>query len=125
MVQCVHAAEDPVTTSRNRFLILATATLLAACARDPFTVSTQSIGSLTAVFSKDADWGTGYQGKYTITNGGSAAVSGWRVEFDLPSGSRLTSFWEAAVKTTGNHNVAVNRSYNGTIAAGASTTFGL
>ncbi|MEV0757754.1 cellulose binding domain-containing protein, partial [Streptosporangium sp. NPDC050280] len=33
--------------------------------------------SVTAVFTKTSDWGTGFEGKYTITNGGTTAINGW------------------------------------------------
>ena len=49
--------------------------------------SASAAGQVTAVFTKDSDWGTGYQGTYTITNGTDATVTSWRVEFDLPSGT--------------------------------------
>jgi hypothetical protein len=79
---------------------------------------------LTATFSKDSDWGTGYQAKYTITNGTTSAISSWTVAFDLPTGSSLGTFWDALVTVSGQHVVARNRDYNGTVAAGASTSFG-
>jgi hypothetical protein len=81
-------------------------------------------GSLTATFSKDSDWGTGYQAKYTIANGTTSTVSGWTVEFDLPAGTSLGTFWDALLTTAGNHVTAVNRDYNRTVAPGASVTFG-
>ncbi|MGW2196928.1 cellulose binding domain-containing protein, partial [Streptosporangium sp. NPDC001682] len=33
--------------------------------------------SATAVFTKVSDWGTGFEGKYTITNGGTTTINGW------------------------------------------------
>ncbi|WP_245651977.1 cellulose binding domain-containing protein, partial [Streptosporangium amethystogenes] len=33
--------------------------------------------SPTAVFTKVSDWGTGFEGKYTITNGGTTTINGW------------------------------------------------
>jgi hypothetical protein len=80
--------------------------------------------SVTATFSKDSDWGTGYQGKYTIANGTTATITAWTVAFDLPSGLTLGTFWEANLTTSGQHVTATNRSYNGTIAPGGSVAFG-
>jgi chitinase len=77
-----------------------------------------------AVFAKTADWGSGWEGKYTITNGGTAAISGWRVEFDLPAGTALGSYWDALLTSNGNHHTFSNREYNGSIAPGASVAFG-
>jgi chitinase len=83
-----------------------------------------SAGSVTAQFVLASDWGTGYEGHYTISNGTSAAITSWRVEFDLPAGGTMSSFWDADVTQSGNHYVAVSRSYNGTVNPGASTTWG-
>src|SRR5438045_9691978 len=84
----------------------------------------QAATGVTATFSKDSDWGTGYQAKYTITNGSSAAISAWTVAFDLPAGLTLGSFWDATLTTSGQHVTAKNREYNGSVAPGASASFG-
>ncbi|XVQ88157.1 cellulose binding domain-containing protein [Microbispora siamensis] len=80
--------------------------------------------TVKAVFSADSDWGSGYQGRYTLTNTGTAATSGWAVEFDLPAGSSVGSYWDALMTRSGDHYTFKNREYNGGLAAGASTTFG-
>ncbi|KOX12704.1 carbohydrate-binding protein [Saccharothrix sp. NRRL B-16348] len=77
----------------------------------------------TAVFSQDSTWSSGYQGRFTVT-AGSGAVSGWKVEFDLPAGSTPGSYWDATLTSSGSHHAFTNREYNGSLAAGASTSFG-
>ncbi|RKT57397.1 cellulose binding domain-containing protein [Saccharothrix australiensis] len=79
---------------------------------------------VTATFAKPQDWGSGFEGKYTITNGGPGALTSWKVEFDLPEGTSLGSYWDALITRTGNHYVATNREYNGSLSAGATRTFG-
>lgn len=76
-----------------------------------------------AVFSTDSTWDSGYQAKYTIT-AGTTALSGWKVEFDLPAGSSMGSYWDAVDTASGTHHSFANREYNGAVAAGASTSFG-
>jgi chitinase len=76
----------------------------------------------SATFTKQSDWGSGYEGKYTIVNGSNAPLT-WRVEFDLPSGATISSFWDASVTKTGNHVVAVG-TWNATLAVGGSASFG-
>ncbi|MGW9195869.1 cellulose binding domain-containing protein [Micromonospora chersina] len=78
----------------------------------------------TAAFVRTTTWDTGYEGKFTVTNNTSASISSWNVQFDLPTGSTLGSFWDARLTTSGQHVTAVNQSWNGTLAPGASTTFG-
>jgi Cellulose binding domain len=86
--------------------------------------ATAPSGGLTASFSKDSDWGTGYQARYTIRNAGGAAVDGWTVRFGLPQGAKLGSAWEATVTTSGSITTAANKGYNGTVPAGGSVEFG-
>ncbi|MFC4591820.1 cellulose binding domain-containing protein [Sphaerisporangium corydalis] len=78
----------------------------------------------TAVFAKTASWDAGYNGQFTITNTGSSALNGWTVAFDLPSGTTAGTYWDALMTRSGDHYTFKNREYNGTLAPGASTTFG-
>jgi Cellulose binding domain len=78
----------------------------------------------TATFTQTSTWDGGYQGQYTITNTGTTAVSGWTVEFDLPSGTTAGTYWDATLTQTESHYAFKNRDYNGSIAPGASTSFG-
>ncbi|MFC9284818.1 cellulose binding domain-containing protein [Streptomyces collinus] len=81
-------------------------------------------GSPTASFSTTSTWDGGYQGAYTVTNGGGTALSGWTVEFDLPSGTSVGSYWDALMTRSGDHYTFRNREYNGSLPPGASTGFG-
>lgn len=81
-------------------------------------------GGLTAAFAKSSDWGTGYVGVYTIRNAGTTSVSGWRLEVDLPASAPVTGWWNGALTRSGTHITVVNDTWNGTLAPGASTTFG-
>ncbi|HET9143178.1 glycosyl hydrolase family 18 protein [Actinophytocola sp.] len=80
-------------------------------------------GGVGATFSKSSDWGTGYEGKYTISNGSTAALTSWRVEFDLPAGHRIGSLWDGSYTATGQH-VTVNSTWNGSVGVGGSASFG-
>ena len=86
--------------------------------------ATTPTGGLTATFSKDSDWGTGYQARYTIRNTGGVAATDWMVQFGLPASAKLASSWEATVSTSGAVTTAANKSYNATIPPGGSTEFG-
>ncbi|MFE9206040.1 glycosyl hydrolase family 18 protein [Micromonospora sp. NPDC007230] len=81
-------------------------------------------GSVTATFTKVQDWGTGHETKVTVTNGTSASVDTWRIEFDLPAGTTISTFWDADVTSSGNHYVAVKKSWAGPLAPGASFSWG-
>ena len=58
----------------------------------------------------------------TVT-AGRRRSSGWTVEFDSPA--QITNIWNAQITShVGTHYVITNMAYNGTVAAGQSTTFG-
>ena len=59
----------------------------------------------------------------TVT-AGSAAVSGWTVRWTLASGQTITQVWSATLTTSGSSVSVGNASYNGSLPASASTTFG-
>jgi chitinase len=80
--------------------------------------------SATATYTKTQDWGTGFEGKWTVTNTGTTSISSWTIAWDFPSGTSVTSAWDADVTSSGTHWTAKNKSYNGTLAAGASVSFG-
>jgi chitinase len=83
-----------------------------------------SAASVTAACTKTSDWGTGFEGKCTITNGTGAALSNWKAEFDLPSGSAITASWDSVRTSSGNHYTFANASWNGAVAAGGTASFG-
>ncbi|MFF3000201.1 glycosyl hydrolase family 18 protein [Streptomyces sp. NPDC057950] len=80
--------------------------------------------SATATYTKTQDWGTGFGGQWTVKNTGTTAISSWTIQWDFPSGTSVTSAWDADVTSSGTHWTAKNKSYNGTLAAGASVSFG-
>ncbi|MFE9188220.1 cellulase family glycosylhydrolase [Micromonospora sp. NPDC007208] len=87
-------------------------------------VAATPASAATAVFAVTNNWGNGYQGQVTVTNDTSAPITSWRVEFDLPSSSTVSQSWNAQQTTSGSHYTFANVSWNGTLAAGASTSFG-
>ncbi|WP_151478084.1 glycoside hydrolase family 18 chitinase [Streptomyces albicerus] len=80
--------------------------------------------SATATYAKTQDWGTGFEGKWTVKNTGTTSISSWTVEWDFPSGTSVTSAWDADVTSSGTHWTAKNKSWNGSLAPGASVSFG-
>jgi chitinase len=84
----------------------------------------QAATSATATYTKASDWGTGFEGKWTVKNTGTTSLSSWTVEWDFPSGTSVTSAWDADVTSSGTHWTARNKSWNGTLAPGASVSFG-
>ncbi|MEV0408761.1 PHB depolymerase family esterase [Actinoallomurus sp. NPDC050550] len=69
-------------------------------------------------------WNTGLTESVTITNTGTSPINGWSLAFALPSGQTFTSGWNATFTSSGGQVTATNASYNGSLAAGASTSIG-
>jgi chitinase len=109
---------------RSRTLVLSLVAALAATLGAAWVALPAYAAGATASFVKTADWGSGWEGKYTITNGGSSTINGWSLAFDLPSGTTLGSYWDALLSSSGQRHTFTNRSWNGTIAPGASVSFG-
>ncbi|GAA3493278.1 glycoside hydrolase family 18 chitinase [Streptomyces prasinosporus] len=84
----------------------------------------QAAASATAVYTKTQDWGSGFEGKWTVKNTGTTTLNSWTVEWDFPSGTKVTSAWDATVTNAGDHWTAKNVGWNGTLAPGASVSFG-
>ncbi|MGW8353899.1 glycosyl hydrolase family 18 protein [Streptomyces wedmorensis] len=80
--------------------------------------------SATATYTKTSDWGTGFGASWTVKNTGTTTISSWTVEWDYPAGTSVTSAWDATVTSSGTHWTAKNVGWNGTLAPGASVSFG-
>jgi hypothetical protein len=94
----------------------------------PPPTSPPPAGSGCSVTSTVASsWATGYVNDFTVTNGGSAPISGWTVGFTFAGTQRVSNFWSSVVtQAAGSAQVsAVNQNFNGTLAAGGTTTFGM
>ncbi|WP_236246732.1 glycoside hydrolase family 18 chitinase [Streptomyces sp. CC210A] len=102
----------------------ATALLLPLAALVGLATPAQAAASATATYTKTQDWGSGFEGKWTVKNTGTTTLSSWTVEWDFPSGTSVTSAWDADVTSSGTHWTAKNKTWNGTLAPGASVTFG-
>ncbi|TXS73233.1 MULTISPECIES: glycoside hydrolase family 18 chitinase [unclassified Streptomyces] len=110
--------------ARQKTLAGLTTLLLPLAALVGLASPASAAGSATATYTKTQDWGTGFGGQWTVKNTGTTALSSWTIQWDFPSGTSVTSAWDADVTNSGTHWTAKNKSYNGTLAAGASVTFG-
>jgi poly(3-hydroxybutyrate) depolymerase len=89
----------------------------------PSGSTTPATGTCAASATVNA-WNTGLTENITITNRGSSTITGWRLVFSLPAGQTITGGWNASYSPASGTVTATNLSYNGTLAAGASTTIG-
>ncbi|MEO3925023.1 cellulose binding domain-containing protein [Micromonosporaceae bacterium B7E4] len=109
---------------RSRTLLLtAVAAVLATSGAVAVALPAFAAGP-TATFARTSDWGAGWEGKYTVSNGGTSTLTSWSVAFDLPAGSVVGTYWDALLTSSGQRYTFTNRSWNGTLAPGASASFG-
>lgn len=109
---------------RHRAAAGLTALVLPLAAMIGLAAPAEAATSATATYTKASDWGSGFEGKWTVKNTGTTSLSSWTVEWDYPAGTAVTSAWDATVTGAANHWTAKNLSWNGTLAPGASISFG-
>ncbi|MGB2567099.1 endo-1,4-beta-xylanase [Micromonospora citrea] len=81
-------------------------------------------GNAACVASVRLDsWNGGFVANVTVT-AGSSSLNGWTVGLTLPAGAAITNTWSAQPSGTSGAVTFRNVSYNGSVAAGTSTTFG-
>ncbi|GAB4053654.1 glycoside hydrolase family 9 protein [Catellatospora paridis] len=87
------------------------------------TLPNSPAGSCQVTYGSN-DWGTGFTGNVTIKNTGTAAINGWTLRFSFTAGQQVTQSWSSKYTQTGADVAITNEGWNGTLAAGASTSFG-
>ncbi|BCJ42165.1 hypothetical protein GCM10010168_64570 [Actinoplanes ianthinogenes] len=108
---------------RKRTLLLTSLATVAAVGTAWFALPA-SAASATATLRTVSDWGTGWQDEVVVSNDGTSAMASWKVEFDLPAGATVGSFWDAQMTASGSHRTFTNSSWNGAVPVGGKVTFG-
>ena len=88
------------------------------------SASSTAGATCSVTYQTTSQWTGGFTANVTVTNTGSAAVNGWTAGFTFPGDQKITNAWNATVSQSGEAVTATNASYNGSLAAGASTSFG-
>ena len=91
----------------------------------PPSSTTPPPGGCTATESITSTWSGGFQANVTVTNTGTTPTTSWTVDGAFPGSQTLVNSWNATVTQSGARLSAKNASYNGTIAAGGSTSWGM
>jgi predicted carbohydrate-binding protein with CBM5 and CBM33 domain len=83
-----------------------------------------SSSGCTAAYTVASSWPNGFQGTVTVRNNGSSPINGWTVRWTFPGSETVSQLWNGTYTQSGSLVTAKNVSYNGTLAAAGSTTFG-
>ncbi|WP_369220923.1 glycoside hydrolase family 9 protein [Streptomyces sp. R39] len=98
---------------------------LAAYAAERTSTGEQPTASCAVTYKVDNAWSDGFTATVTVKNTGTSAVGGWQLTWSYPGGQRVTSAWNATVTQSGADVVARNADWNGTLAPGATASFGV
>ncbi|MER6242837.1 glycoside hydrolase family 6 protein [Streptomyces griseorubiginosus] len=113
--------------SRTRTALLAALALVAGASGTALAVVPGDVGiaavPCTVDYKVQNQWDTGFTTAVTITNN-SAAKSSWSLKWSYAGNQRVSNFWNSKISQSGTAVTANNESYNGSLATGASVSFG-
>ncbi|GAB4084707.1 lytic polysaccharide monooxygenase [Myceligenerans cantabricum] len=89
---------------------------------DPEPTDPPEPGACEVTVTSVNAWGSGYQGAVELTT--EAAVDTWDVEIAFTGGDQITQSWSSVYSQAGDTVTFSNASWNGSIPAGGSATFG-
>lgn len=81
-------------------------------------------GGCSATYTLAGSWTGGFQGAVTITNTTTTPTTAWSTTLTFANGQRITQIWGGRTSQTASPYTVTNETYNGVLAAGATTTFG-
>ncbi|GAA2599828.1 glycoside hydrolase N-terminal domain-containing protein [Winogradskya consettensis] len=88
------------------------------------TMSPPSPTGARAAYAVTSSWSGGFQAEVTVT-AGATAIKGWTVSWTFPGGQHISQVWNGACTQSGTTVTVTNAAYNGALAPGAATSFGL
>lgn len=114
--------------SRTRTAMLAALALVAGASGTAFASAPAADAGISAVpctvdYKVQNQWDSGFTTAVTVTNN-AAAKSSWSVKWSYAGNQTVTSGWNAKISQSGKTVTAANESYNGTLGAGGSISFG-
>ncbi|MFJ1652842.1 glycoside hydrolase family 6 protein [Streptomyces sp. NPDC088337] len=83
-----------------------------------------SAGACAVSYRISSSWAGGFNADVTVKNSGGAAINGWTLKWTFPNDQKVVSAWNATATQSGNAVTVTNLSYNGSLPAGGSTSFG-
>jgi alpha-L-fucosidase 2 len=77
-----------------------------------------------AAYAVTSSWSGGFQAEVTVT-AGATAIRGWTVSWTFPGGQAISQVWNGTYTQSGPNVTVTNAAYNGALAPGTATSFGL
>jgi cellulose binding protein with CBM2 domain len=91
----------------------------------PIAATTTPPSGCRIVYTRASEWQGGFVADVTVTNTGTAPISGWSVGFTFPGDQTVLFGWNAKMTKSGSTVTAANLPYNRVLEPGAATSFGL
>ena len=107
----------------RKVALIAAGALVAAAAVSTAAAPAQAAASCSAVYSITSSWSGGFQASVKFTNTGDALTS-WTTTWTFANDQKITQLWDGTFTQTGTAATVKNASYNGSVATGASASFG-
>ncbi|MEU7855439.1 non-reducing end alpha-L-arabinofuranosidase family hydrolase [Nonomuraea sp. NPDC049141] len=107
--------------NRTRFWAIAAA--LAAIAAALITPTAQAAPGCRITYTVTSQWQSGYGASVSVTNLGDPLTS-WNLTWSFTAGQAITQLWNGTYTQSAAQVTVINAAYNGSLATGASTSFG-
>jgi hypothetical protein len=91
--------------------------------KSPSPTPSATSGGFSISYTQN-DWGTGATVSVTITNNSTTAINGWTLGWTFPGNQKITNLWNGSYTQNGASVSVSNQSYNSTIPAGGTVSFG-
>jgi hypothetical protein len=90
----------------------------------PTTTTPPPGGACTAIYHVVGQWSDGGQAEVSVRNNTTVTTRAWTATLTFTDGQQITQAWNATVVPGPTSTTATNAGWNGTLAAGGSTSFG-
>ncbi|HWB38572.1 MAG TPA: cellulase family glycosylhydrolase [Rugosimonospora sp.] len=90
----------------------------------PSSSPTGGTGGCSVTYAVQSSWPGGFTANVTVRNNGASTLNGWTVRWTAPSGVTLASGWSATFATSGSAWTITPPTWQTTIPAGGTFTFG-
>jgi O-glycosyl hydrolase len=120
----------PTTAGTSTVTVTATdGTGASGSASFTWTISSSSsspppTSSCSVTYTTQSQWTGGFVASVTISNTGTTPLTSWSLAFTFPGDQQISDTWNGVTTQSGENVTITNESYNGTIAAGGSTSLG-
>src|SRR5262245_11629313 len=112
-----------LSLGRRRAALLSVATTVLVGAGVLTATTAEAAIGCRVTYSVASQWPGGFGANVTIDNLGDP-LNGWQLRWSFAAGQTITQIWNATSSQSGAAVTATNVSYHGSVATGASTSFG-